>query len=256
MRQTWLSKININRSEIEWKFVMGTMGATRDQIDELRAENAENDDLILFENFAEGYTKLTEKMLHTLTWASKSINFDYLFKADDDTFARLPLLVKALRGRGHKKPPRRFYWGFFDGRAAVKKSGKWKESDWFLCDRYLPHALGGGYVLSFDLVDFIARNRDLLQVYSNEDVAVGTWLAGLDIERWHDRRFDTEYKSRGCHESFIVTHKQSIDDMKLKQRSLVDRGKLCDKETLVRPSYEYDWKALPSQCCQRNLPLP
>ncbi len=44
------------------------------------------------------------------------------------------------------------YWGFFDGRAPVQKSGKWAESNYVLCDTYVPYALGGGYVLSHDLV--------------------------------------------------------------------------------------------------------
>ena len=40
------------------------------------------------------------------------------------------------------------YWGFFDGRAPVMKKGKWAEKDYKLCDKYIPYALGGGYVLS------------------------------------------------------------------------------------------------------------
>ena len=27
------------------------------------------------------------------------------------------------------------YWGFFDGRAPVQKTGKWAEMDYILCDR-------------------------------------------------------------------------------------------------------------------------
>eukprot|EP00118_Oscarella_pearsei_P028093 m.311507 g.311507 ORF g.311507 m.311507 type:complete len:331 (+) comp74733_c0_seq1:30-1022(+) len=251
IRQTWLS--NIQNHSILCKFVMGTAGVSQDQKASVLRENSQFNDLVFFDDFTEGYKKLAEKMLYTFSWASESVNFDYLFKADDDTFIRIPLLIDELRRR---ETPRRFYWGFFDGRASVKKTGKWKESEWFLCDRYLPFALGGGYVITSDLVDFIARNRAMLRVYSNEDVSLGSWLAPLDIERRHDRRFDTEYKSRGCHNAFIVTHKQSVEDMRMKQKELEDRGKLCSKEFIVRPSYEYNWNAPPSQCCPRNLPLP
>lgn len=53
--------------------------------------------------------------------------------------------------------------------------------------------VGGGYVLSHLLVDFVARNGMLLKAYANEDVSVGTWLAGLNVHYVHDPRFDTEY---------------------------------------------------------------
>lgn len=56
------------------------------------------------------------------------------------------------------------YWGYFSGQSHVNSnSGKWMESDWFLCDYYLPYALGGGYVISRNIVDFIGKNVDLLR---------------------------------------------------------------------------------------------
>lgn len=57
------------------------------------------------------------------------------------------------------------YWGYFDGRARVYLNGKWEEKDWFLCDTYLPYTLGGGYVISHSIVDYIARNADFLRYY-------------------------------------------------------------------------------------------
>lgn len=58
---------------------------------------------------------------------------------------------------------RELYWGFFNGRAQVKRAGPWRETDWILCDYYLPYALGGGYVLSQGLVKFIADNANYLR---------------------------------------------------------------------------------------------
>lgn len=39
---------------------------------------------------------------------------------------------------------------------------------WFLSDRYLPYALGGGYVLGMDAVKYIARNADIFSHYVSE----------------------------------------------------------------------------------------
>ena len=113
--------------------------------------------------------------------------------------------------------------------------------------------MGGGYVLSADLVSFIASNSDRLQIYRSEDVSVGAWLSPLArLNRVHDERFDTEFVSRGCLNSYLVTHKQSVEEMRSKQYSLVANGKLCEKEQRLRPSYNYDWSKPPSKCCQRE----
>uniref|UniRef100_T1KZE0 Hexosyltransferase n=1 Tax=Tetranychus urticae TaxID=32264 RepID=T1KZE0_TETUR len=111
---------------------------------------------------------------------------------------------------------RTLYWGYFDGDAPVKRQGKWTEDNWFLCDKYLPYALGGGYVISSSLVKYIVTNSHLLSLYHNEDVNMGVWLASLNITRQHDPRFDTEYKSRGCSNNFLVSHRQNINDMREK----------------------------------------
>ena len=58
---------------------------------------------------------------------------------------QLPLVIEELKNANFDKS---LYWGFFDGRAPVQKQGKWAQKDYHLCDRYLPYAVGGGYVLS------------------------------------------------------------------------------------------------------------
>jgi galactosylxylosylprotein 3-beta-galactosyltransferase len=55
------------------------------------------------------------------------------------------------------------YWGYFAGDGEIQSQGRWKEDKWFLCDRYVPYALGGGYVISSSIVDYIANNVDVLR---------------------------------------------------------------------------------------------
>ena len=113
--------------------------------------------------------------------------------------------------------------------------------------------MGGGYVLSADLVSFIASNSGRLQLYRSEDVSVGAWLAPLArLNRVHDERFDTEFVSRGCRNSYLVTHKQSVEEMRTKQYNIVATGRLCEKEERLRGSYNYDWNKPPSKCCPRE----
>ena len=64
-----------------------------------------------------------------------------------------------------------------------------------------------------DLAHYLAENTRILQMFNSEDTSVGTWLAGIKVNRKHDSRFDTEWKSRGCCNQFLVTHEQTQADM-------------------------------------------
>ena len=252
IRQTWYSDTRL-RQDVLLKFVIGTMNMAEDKLSEILKESMEHKDLLLLDNLVDSFANLTRKVLYSYIWASKNAQFSYLLKCDDDTFVVLDTLLNELRDRPSSGM---YYWGFFDGRASVKRAGKYQESDWHLCDKYLPYALGGGYVLSADLVKLIALNSDHLKLYVNEDVSVGAWLAPYNIIRNHDVRFDTEYKSRGCNNAYIVTHKQTIELMQEKHKTLKEVGRLCRKEVQYKPSYIYNWDGPPSECCRRQAGIP
>ncbi|GAB1607917.1 beta-1,3-galactosyltransferase 6-like [Argonauta hians] len=250
LRETWLSKVP---QDVVTRFVIGTAGLPPDLTDRLSRENVRHQDLILLPGVVDSYRNLTLKVLEGFLWIDNNIDYKYVLKTDQDTYVRLGRIEKELRSTAKD----RLYWGFFDGRAHVKKQGKWKEQSFVLCDRYLPYAVGGGYVLSADLVHFIAVNRNLLQLFHSEDVSVGVWLAPLAINRIHDPRFDTEYMSRGCNNLYLVTHKQSMQDIQKKHEHLLKNGHLCMSEFKRRRSYVYNWDVLPTQCCDRtNYTIP
>ncbi|XP_069039931.1 beta-1,3-galactosyltransferase 6 [Lepisosteus oculatus] len=249
IRSTWLTK---GDPDVLGLFVVGTEGLPPEDLQSLAAENARYKDLLLLPNLRDSYENLTLKLLHMYSWLDQNVDFTFVLKADDDTFARLDVIKEELRSQ----EPRRLYWGFFSGRGRVKSAGKWKESTWTLCDYYLPYALGGGYVLSSDLVHYIRISAPYLKAWQSEDVSLGAWLAPVDVRRAHDPRFDTEYKSRGCNNKYIVTHKQSLEDMLEKQQMLLKEGRLCKEEVKLRLSYIYDWSVPPSQCCQRKDGVP
>lgn len=247
VRETWAQQLP---EEASVRFIVGSQGLSEDRQSALKQENDTSKDIIFLDEIQESYTGLTNKLLAMYKFANKFIKFNFLLKVDEDSFVRVNAILEALL----EKPQDRLYWGFFDGRAHVKKAGKWQEGEYVLCDRYIPYALGGGYLISKDLVGFLADNSDMLQVYKSEDVSLGTWLAPLNIHRIHDPNFDTEYKSRGCFNSYLVTHKKTPEEMKVLQQNLDKSGKLCTKEHRVRLSYNYDWSNPPTQCCERKDP--
>ncbi|KAK7485792.1 hypothetical protein BaRGS_00022973 [Batillaria attramentaria] len=245
IRETWLSGAP---NSVLVKFVIGTKNLSPEVKDSVDREQFLHSDLLLLDDIEESYHSLTNKLMMGLQWADQTVDYKYLLKVDDDSFVRLDELLKELK----QKPRERLYWGFFNGRAHVKKAGKWAEKDWFLCDRYLPYALGGGYVLSSDLVHYVSSNSQYLQHFNSEDVSLGAWLGPLQIERVHDERFDTEFVSRGCRNSYLITHKQDAMAMQKLHKNLKTLGLLCKTEELKRESYNYDWSVLPSKCCPRN----
>lgn len=246
IRNTWLKTAG-NYSILHF-FAIGTTSLNSKLRQDLESENNINHDLLILTSIREAYSKLSKKLLETFRWVTQNIYYSFILKVDDDTFVQLDKFYNAMM----LKPQKKLYWGFFDGRANVKKKGKWAEENWYLCDLYMPYAKGGGYVLSQDLVQYIVSSADYLLLFQNEDVTLGAWLAPLDIHHVHDPRFDTEFQSRGCLNSYIITHKQSISMMLDKYKNLKTNGKICIPEVRHRYSYEYNWKVLPSQCCIRN----
>ena len=82
----------------------------------------------------------------------------------------------------------------------------------------------------------MSSNAELLKPFTSEDVSVGTWLAPLKgVHRVHDVRFDTEFKSRGCNNKHIVSHKQSVKDLKSKHFMLTSSTlkKMLDNQKLI-----------------------
>ncbi|XP_046615706.1 beta-1,3-galactosyltransferase 6 [Neodiprion virginianus] len=254
VRGTWLSE---NYEDVKYLFVIGTQNMEFDQRNRLASENKAYHDLLLLPNLQDSYQALTKKLLHSFAHICKEYDFDYLLKCDDDSFVLVDKILKEFEKQRYEALDKELYWGFFNGKAQVKRSGPWKETDWIFCDFYLPYARGGGYVLSQNLVKFIAQNSNILRLFNSEDVSVGLWLAPLsNIERKHDVRFDTEYRSRGCSNEHIIKHKQNVEAMNTMYQTYKASGALCVKEVRYRNSYRYDWGVPPSRCCIRELGIP
>ncbi|KAA0199143.1 hypothetical protein HAZT_HAZT000069 [Hyalella azteca] len=246
IRQTWLKEEG--RDCLHY-FAVGIDGLSEDMNVTIQSEQRRFSDMLFLPNLKDSYSTLSQKLLSSAVHIHENVRYRFLLKCDDDSYVQLDRLVYELRSIPYKL---RVYWGFFDGRATPFKEGPWKEDKWVLCDRYLPYALGGGYILSHDLVEFIASNSKWFQLYNSEDVSLSVWLAPLQLHRIHDTRFDTEYRSRGCHNDYIVTHKQTIQSMRDKFNHIQLDGTMCKNSFKSRSSYIYNWDVPPSKCCIRN----
>lgn len=160
IRKTWLAQ---EYAAVKHLFVVGTLDVLPEQRETLQSEEHKFNDLLFLPRLVDSYGTLTKKVLHSLKEVYELHDFSYLMKCDDDSFVLVHKVLKELDKWESRGTKRELYWGFFNGKAHVKRNGPWKETDWILCDYYLPYALGGGYILSFNLVKFIAVNMDILK---------------------------------------------------------------------------------------------
>ncbi len=185
-------------------------------------EQAAFGDIVVDESIVEDYTRLAEKTValfrHALALPHR---FTHVMKTDDDAFVSLPRLCADLAARASVGD---VYYGFFHNRSFVIRTPgvKFAEPDQHDCQHHLPYASGAGYVLSRRLCEWLVDNRPRLRTFRNEDVAVGFWLAPLDLARVHQPRIRPE---RAAHDSWeqlcpalaandiIVQHRLRPDEM-------------------------------------------
>ncbi|KAF5287976.1 hypothetical protein FQR65_LT12153 [Abscondita terminalis] len=280
VRETWLSLRTTTTKPFKHYFVIGSVGLSPDQILHLSSEQSLHNDMLILP-MIDSYKNLTLKVSNSFVWLKEQLDvgldFKYVLKCDDDSFVRIDNLlleiehieIMYLKANFNEanlidnnnspylrvniqhddksiSPSLQLYWGYFHGKAHIQTNGKWKESNWILCDYYLPYALGGGYILSKNLIIFIASNANYLRHYTSEDVSVGAWLATIkDVLRIHDARFDTEWTSRGCQNYHLISHHLSITQMHTVYNNILSTGTMCGNEFSKRSYYLYDWGAPP-----------
>ncbi|XP_058525358.1 UDP-GalNAc:beta-1,3-N-acetylgalactosaminyltransferase 2 isoform X3 [Ochotona princeps] len=68
---------------------------------------------------------------------------------------------------------------------AVDRTGKWQELE-YPSPAYPAFACGSGYVISRDIVGWLASNAGWLKTYQGEDVSMGIWMAAIGPRRYQD----------------------------------------------------------------------
>jgi len=180
IRKTWFSGYE-NSSNVLLRFLVGTKNLPAKVMKLLKREQSHHSDLAFVSDLEESYKALTNKTMAMMKWSHEHVDFSYLMKCDDDTFVYIDYLVRELRERPRATS---LYYGRIEHNSPVLRDPKyvWYDPDWDLADTYLPYAVGGGYILSWDLVGMLARQTSHLKWHPNEDTAVGSWLAAYDYE--------------------------------------------------------------------------
>uniref|UniRef100_A0A453G2N2 Hexosyltransferase n=1 Tax=Aegilops tauschii subsp. strangulata TaxID=200361 RepID=A0A453G2N2_AEGTS len=241
LRETWVpSGEKLRRLEKEKgivvRFVIGRSGTAEgggaaDRA--LDAEEAENKDFLRLDH-VEGYHELSSKTRIYFATAVATWDADFYVKVDDDVHLNLGML--ATRLAKYRARPRVYVGCMKSGPVLSQRGVKYHEPEYWkfgdVGNKYFRHATGQIYAVSKDLAAYISVNQPILHRFANEDVSVGAWLIGLEVEHVDDRsmccatppavRFaDCEWKKRAgnvCVASFDWSCSgvcRSVDRMKL-----------------------------------------
>ncbi|KAK6940382.1 Glycosyl transferase, family 31, partial [Dillenia turbinata] len=91
----------------------------------------------------------------------------------------------------HKAKPRVYVGCMKSGPVLFQKGLKYHEPEFWKFgeegNKYFRHATGQIYAISKDLAAYISINQHILHRYANEDVSLGSWFIGLEVEHVDDR---------------------------------------------------------------------
>lgn len=208
VRATWMPQ-GEKRKKLEEKgviirFVIGhsaTSGGILDRA--IEAEEKKHGDFLRLDH-VEGYLELSAKTKVYFATAVSMWDAEFYIKVDDDVHVNIATLGTTL-ARYRSKP--RVYVGCMkSGPVLAQKGVRYHEPEYWKFgeygNKYFRHATGQLYAISKDLATYISINQHVLHKYANEDVSLGSWFIGLDVEHIDDRRLccgtppDCEWKAQ------------------------------------------------------------
>ncbi|XP_064173310.1 UDP-GalNAc:beta-1,3-N-acetylgalactosaminyltransferase 2 isoform X2 [Anguilla rostrata] len=158
----------------------------------LDQESLRHGDMV-FVDVIDTYRNVPSKLLQFYNWSIGNADFSLLLKTDDDCYIDVDAVLMKI---DHKRLRRNsFWWGNFRQSWAVDRVGKWQELE-YSSPAYPAFACGSGYVVSRDLVEWLAGNANRLKAYQGEDVSMGIWMAAVGPGKY---QYNTQLYHRITH---------------------------------------------------------
>ncbi|KAG8653061.1 probable beta-1,3-galactosyltransferase 8 [Manihot esculenta] len=189
VRETWMPKGNkLNELEKEKgiviRFVIGHSARPGGFLDKaLDSEEEEYKDFLRL-NHVEGYHQLSTKTRLYFSTAVAIWDAEFYVKVDDDVHVNLGMLATTLAK--YRSKPRIYVGCMKSGPVLSQKGEKYHEPEYWKFgeegNKYFRHATGQIYAISKDLASYISINSPILHRYANEDVSLGSWFIGLEVE--------------------------------------------------------------------------
>ncbi|KAK4758321.1 hypothetical protein SAY87_019622 [Trapa incisa] len=209
IRETWMPQgeklLKLEREKgIITRFMIGHSATSNSILDRaIDSEDAQHKDFLRLEH-VEGYHELSAKTKIFFSTAVSRWDADFYVKVDDDVHVNLGMLATTLAR--HRSKPRVYIGCMKSGPVLSQKNVKYHEPEYWKFgeegNKYFRHATGQIYAISKDLATYISINQPILHKYANEDVSLGAWFIGLEVEHIDDRNMccgtppDCEWKAQ------------------------------------------------------------
>uniref|UniRef100_A0AAY4D091 Hexosyltransferase n=1 Tax=Denticeps clupeoides TaxID=299321 RepID=A0AAY4D091_9TELE len=182
----------------------------------LEEESLRHGDLV-FVDVVDTYRNVPSKLLQFYKWSVRNGQFSLLLKTDDDCYIDVDSVLIKIDNKRLRR--RNFWWGNFRQSWAVDRIGKWQELE-YASPAYPAFACGSGYVVSRDLVEWLASNAEKLKAYQGEDVSMGIWMAAVGPTRYQDSGWLCE---KECYVDMLSSPQHTAEEL----RSLWDLKRAC-----------------------------
>ncbi|XP_004515661.1 beta-1,3-galactosyltransferase 7 isoform X2 [Cicer arietinum] len=209
VRETWMPQgeqlLQLEREKgIVIRFMIGHSATSNSILDRaIDSEEAQHKDFLRLQH-VEGYHELSAKTKIFFSTAVALWDADFYVKVDDDVHVNLGVLAATLAR--HRLKPRVYIGCMKSGPVLSRKDVKYHEPEFWKFgeegNKYFRHATGQIYAISKDLATYISINQPILHKYANEDVSLGSWFIGLEVEHIDDRSMccgtppDCEWKAQ------------------------------------------------------------
>ncbi|KAL5558318.1 hypothetical protein UlMin_034529 [Ulmus minor] len=209
VRETWMPQgdklVQLEREKgIVIRFMIGHSATSNSILDRaIDSEDAQHKDFLRLEH-VEGYHELSAKTKIFFSTAVAKWDADFYVKVDDDVHVNLGMLGSTLAR--HRSKPRVYVGCMKSGPVLAQKNVKYHEPEYWKFgeegNKYFRHATGQIYAISKDLATYISINQPILHKFANEDVSLGSWFIGLEVEHIDDRNMccgtppDCEWKAQ------------------------------------------------------------
>ncbi|PIN11014.1 Galactosyltransferase [Handroanthus impetiginosus] len=194
IRETWMprgkSLLQLEQEKgIVVRFMIGHSATSNSILDRaMDSEDSQHNDFLRLEHI-EGYHELSAKTKSFFTAAVERWDAEFYVKVEDDVHVNLGTLAATLAR--HRSKPRVYIGCMKSGPVLYQKNVKYHEPEYWKLgeagNKYFRHATGQIYAISRDLAKYISINGPILHKYANEDVSLGAWLIGLEVEHIDDR---------------------------------------------------------------------
>ncbi|CAJ2644289.1 beta-1,3-galactosyltransferase 7 isoform X2 [Trifolium pratense] len=209
VRETWMPQgeqlLQLEREKgIIIRFMIGHSATSNSILDRaIDSEEAQHKDFLRLQH-VEGYHELSAKTKIFFSTAVALWDADFYVKVDDDVHVNLGVLAATLAR--HRSKPRVYIGCMKSGPVLSRKDVKYHEPEFWKFgeegNKYFRHATGQIYAISKALATYISINQPILHKYANEDVSLGAWFIGLEVEHIDDRSMccgtppDCEWKAQ------------------------------------------------------------